>query len=48
TLAALHGADWAREQLHGLIDQAHALLEPYGEQADMLKAAATFVATRNS
>ncbi|RWG11443.1 MAG: polyprenyl synthetase family protein, partial [Mesorhizobium sp.] len=48
TLAALHGADWAREQLHGLIDQAHALLEPYGEQADLLKAAATFVATRSS
>ncbi|TIU93504.1 MAG: polyprenyl synthetase family protein, partial [Mesorhizobium sp.] len=41
-------ADWAREQLHGLIDQAHALLEPYGEQADLLKAAATFVATRSS
>ena len=48
TLASLHGPDWAREQLHGLIDQAHALLDPYGEQADMLKAAATFVATRNS
>ncbi|RUT99341.1 polyprenyl synthetase family protein [Mesorhizobium sp. USDA-HM6] len=48
TLAALHGPDWARGQLHGLIDQAHALLEPYGEQADMLKAAATFVATRNN
>ncbi|AZO11169.1 MULTISPECIES: polyprenyl synthetase family protein [unclassified Mesorhizobium] len=48
TLAALHGPDWARGQLHGLIDQAHALLEPYGEQAAMLKAAATFVATRSS
>ncbi|RAZ85535.1 polyprenyl synthetase family protein [Mesorhizobium hawassense] len=48
TLAALHGPDWARGQLHGLIDQAHALLEPYGEQAALLKAAATFVATRNS
>ncbi|MDX8442726.1 polyprenyl synthetase family protein [Mesorhizobium australafricanum] len=48
TLAALHGPDWARGQLHGLIEQAHTLLEPYGEQADMLKAAATFVATRNS
>jgi farnesyl diphosphate synthase len=48
TLAALHGPDWAREQLHGLIDQAQALLEPYGEQADMLNAAAKFVATRNS
>lgn len=48
TLVALHGANWARNQLHGLIDQAHALLEPYGEQAAMLKAAAKFVATRNS
>jgi farnesyl diphosphate synthase len=48
TLAALHGPDWAREQLHGLIDQAHALLEPYGGEAALLKAAATFVATRSS
>ncbi|PBC10860.1 farnesyl-diphosphate synthase [Mesorhizobium sp. WSM3859] len=48
TLAALHGPDWARGQLHGLIDQAHALLEPYGEQAELLKEAATFVATRNN
>jgi len=48
TLAALHGPDWARGQLHGLIDQAHGLLDPYGEQATLLKAAATFVAVRNS
>ncbi|WP_246694472.1 polyprenyl synthetase family protein [Mesorhizobium sp. M2E.F.Ca.ET.209.01.1.1] len=48
TLASLHGPDWARGQLHGLIDQAHALLEPYGEQAEWLKEAATFVATRNN
>ncbi|WP_411966446.1 polyprenyl synthetase family protein [Mesorhizobium sp. ESP-6-4] len=48
TLAALHGPGWARGQLHGLIDQAHALLEPYGERAELLKQAATFVATRNS
>jgi farnesyl diphosphate synthase len=48
TLAALHGPDWARDQLHGLIDQAHALLEPYGEAAELLKEAATFVATRSS
>ncbi|MDX8456851.1 polyprenyl synthetase family protein [Mesorhizobium sp. VK9D] len=48
TLAALHGPDWARGQLHGLIEQAHALLEPYGEAATLLKAAATFVAVRNS
>ncbi|KRA00362.1 farnesyl-diphosphate synthase [Mesorhizobium sp. Root157] len=46
TLAALHGADWARRQLNGLVEQAHALLDPYGERAAMLKAAATFVANR--
>ena len=48
TLVALHGAPWARKQLHGLVDQAHALLEPYGDQAALLKAAASFVAARNS
>lgn len=48
TLASLHGSDWARSQLHGLIDQAHALLEPYGDAAALLKAAATFVATRSN
>ncbi|TIR17027.1 MAG: polyprenyl synthetase family protein [Mesorhizobium sp.] len=48
TLASLHGPGWARGQLHGLIDQAHALLDPYGEQAGLLKEAATFIATRNS
>ncbi|RWQ31960.1 MAG: polyprenyl synthetase family protein [Mesorhizobium sp.] len=48
TLVALHGANWARDQLQGLVDQAHALLDPYGEAAALLKQAATFVATRNS
>ncbi|MCA0011402.1 polyprenyl synthetase family protein [Mesorhizobium sp. B292B1B] len=48
TLVALHGEAWARAQLHGLVHQAHALLEPYGEQAGLLKAAATFVARRNN
>jgi farnesyl diphosphate synthase len=47
TLAALHGADWAREQLNGLVEQAHALLDPYGERAAILKAAAAFVANRS-
>ncbi len=47
TLAALHGADWARRQLNGLVEQAHALLEPYGERAATLKAAATFIAIRS-
>ncbi|WP_136618353.1 MULTISPECIES: polyprenyl synthetase family protein [Mesorhizobium] len=48
TLVALHGANWARSQLHGLVEQAHALLEPYGDDAQLLKEAATFVATRTS
>lgn len=48
TLVSLHGANWARNQLAGLVDQAHALLEPFGERGAMLKAAASFVADRNS
>lgn len=48
TLVALHGANWARSQLHGLVEQAHALLEPYGNGAKLLREAATFVAARNS
>ncbi|MGX7875358.1 polyprenyl synthetase family protein [Mesorhizobium sp. ORM6] len=48
TLVAMHGTDWARSQLHGLVGQAHALLDPYGDKAALLKEAATFVATRNS
>lgn len=48
TLASLHGEAWARGQLRGLVGQAHALLEPYGERAALLKAAATFVAERRN
>ncbi|MET2832728.1 polyprenyl synthetase family protein [Mesorhizobium shangrilense] len=48
TLVALHGATWARSQLQGLVDQAHALLEPYGERAALLKEAAKFVAVRSN
>lgn len=48
TLVALHGAAWARGQLGGLVEQAHELLEPYGDSALLLKEAATFVAARNS
>ena len=46
TLVGLNGANWAQDQLHGLVEQAHALLEPYGERAALLKAAASFVANR--
>jgi farnesyl diphosphate synthase len=47
TLAALHGEDWARRQLAGLVAQARALLEPYGARAAMLADAASFVAARD-
>jgi farnesyl diphosphate synthase len=46
TLAALNGEDWARRQLSGLVAQAQALLEPFGERARLLNAAARFVADR--
>jgi len=46
TLVGLHGAEWARRQLSGLVAQAHDLLKPYGGAATNLKAAASFVATR--
>ncbi|NGO49790.1 polyprenyl synthetase family protein [Allomesorhizobium camelthorni] len=48
TLAALHGVEWARSQLSGLIEQAHAILEPYGERAAVLKSAASFIADRRN
>ena len=47
TLVALNGVDWARRQLSGLVDQAQALLEPFGERVDVLKAAARFIAERD-
>jgi farnesyl diphosphate synthase len=48
TLVALHGVEWARSQLRGLVAQASALLDPYGERAALLKAAAGFVAARQN
>lgn len=46
TLASLYGMDWANRQLNGLVGQACALLEPFGERVAVLKAAAHFVARR--
>lgn len=46
TLVALHGQDWAQNQLAGLVAQAEDLLEPFGVEADLLRAAARFVAER--
>jgi farnesyl diphosphate synthase len=48
TLAALHGPEWARGQLGGLVAQATELLAPYGDGAALLSAAARFVAERRS
>ncbi|MBL8577803.1 MAG: polyprenyl synthetase family protein [Mesorhizobium sp.] len=46
TLVGLHGVDWARAQLTGLVSQARQLLEPYGDAAETLAAAADFIAYR--
>jgi farnesyl diphosphate synthase len=46
TLVALNGPDWAKRQLAGLVEQARALLEPYGERARLLNDAAVFIAER--
>ncbi|MGB3503089.1 MAG: polyprenyl synthetase family protein [Mesorhizobium sp.] len=48
TLPALHGVDWTRRELAGLVAQAHELLEPFGEQAAVLKQAASFIANRQN
>jgi farnesyl diphosphate synthase len=46
TMVSLHGAEWARRQLDGLVEQASGLLAPYGDHAAMLVKAARFIAAR--
>lgn len=48
TLAGLHGIDWTRRQLHGLVEQAESLLEPFGDKALRLRQSAAFIAHRRS
>lgn len=48
TLVSLHGIDWTRKQLAGLVEQAESLLEPFGDNAAILKQAARFIAERQS
>ncbi len=48
TLPALHGVDWTRRQLEGLVAQAQDLLSPYGAKGAVLAEAARFVASRKS
>jgi len=47
TLIALHGGEWVRRQLDGLVQQANDILHPYGDKADILRQAARFIACRN-
>lgn len=46
TLVALYGKAWAEAELTRLIDEASALLAPYGDRAAILVEAAHFVAQR--
>ena len=46
TLVEVYGVDWARNRLDELIGQTENILAPYGEKADVLRAAAQFVAKR--
>jgi len=48
TLPALHGHDWTRAKLAGLVAEATDLLAPYGEQATVLVEAARFIAERRN
>jgi farnesyl diphosphate synthase len=48
TLVSLHGIEWTKRQLAGLVAQAEELLAPYGEKAALLKDAARFIAERQS
>jgi farnesyl diphosphate synthase len=48
TLVSLHGIDWTKRQLSGLVAQAEELLAPFGAKAALLKQAARFIAERQS
>jgi farnesyl diphosphate synthase len=48
TAVSILGVAKAKEKLFGLTDQAEQLLAPFGERADVLKAAARFVAERRA
>lgn len=48
TLVARHGLSWAEQKLDHLVQEAIAVLKPYGEKAEMLIATARFVANRKN
>lgn len=47
TLVAMHGEEWARAQLRGLVAHAEELLAPFGEAAVVLRETARFIAHRS-
>ena len=48
TLPSLHGVAWTENRLRELIEEAHALLAPFGERAQMLAQLASYIATRKN
>ena len=46
THIALYGESWARDHLQKLVGRADDALRPFGEKADILRAAARFAAER--
>ena len=48
TLVSLYGIDKTRHMLDDLIDQAEAILEPFGDKAEILKTTARFIAKRQN
>jgi farnesyl diphosphate synthase len=48
TMVSILGIAKAKEKLFGLVDQAEQILAPFGDRADVLKAAARFVAERQA
>jgi farnesyl diphosphate synthase len=47
TLVSLRGQDWAETRLAALVEEAAALLEPFGARADILNETARFIANRS-
>ena len=47
TLVSMHGADWAKRQLNGLMEQAQSSLAPYEQRATPLLEAAEFIVRRD-
>ncbi len=48
TLVSLNGADWARQELHRLVQEAGDALAPFGTKAERLKAFAAMIAFRKT